>query len=151
MNTLQYLYNLNPNSNNCVLKNNDINISITNFFEEKNIRSFDIILFGSGIPDKKLGNSKNAYINTINGNIYVKALNNNWLYITTILSPRGPQFLINVMILIGCSDPDNINGNNNDVFVNVVSGDFFVKNNTDWIYKNNIHRLIDTYKKSYQI
>ena len=98
---------------------------------------------GSGTPKTNVGNNGDTYVNTTNGDIYKKEAGV-WQLAGNIKGAQGPKGdkgdtgATGRSIHTGSTRPDNAQGQNGDVFVNVLTGDLYKKDNGTWKLIGNV-------------
>lgn len=96
-------------------------------------------------PISSLGVDDDAYINTSTGNIYSKKLGI-WSKVGSLIGPQGPAGASvkgdegnpGSKIYTGSNDPATALGVNDDIYVNIVSGNVYSKKLDTWAMDGNI-------------
>ena len=101
---------------------------------------------GSTRPDSAQGQNGDIFVNVLTGDLYKKD-NGTWKLIgnvkgskgdTGAQGPKGDTGATGRSIHTGSTRPDNAQGQNGDVFVNVLTGDLYRKDNGTWKLIGNV-------------
>ena len=101
---------------------------------------------GSTRPDSAQGQNGDVFVNVLTGDLYKKD-NGTWKLIgnvkgskgdTGAQGPKGDTGATGRSIHTGSTRPDNAQGQNGDVFVNVLTGDLYRKDNGTWKLIGNV-------------
>ena len=107
------------------------------------------ILIGQGEPASAEGALGDVYIDTSSYDIYLK-LADGWAKQGSIMGPQGPQGLPGqngqdgqpgkdgTSLLTGNGEPVNSQGNDGDSYIDLISWNYYVKENGQWALKGNI-------------
>ena len=98
------------------------------------------LLTGNGLPNDDLGKNGDSYINLDTWDFYVKA-NGTWIHTGNIKGEQGNQGndgLDGTAVLTGEGEPLVENGKNGDSYIDLITWNYYVKENDEWVLKGNI-------------
>lgn len=104
------------------------------------------IIYCHGRPRKNIGNCGDIYVDLSNGNIYYKN-EFGWIFLQSLFEPFGPQCTMIGNVYSGEGEPFNNMGSDDDLYINMTTGYYYIKINGQWIRKCNISSFFDDYKK----
>ncbi len=90
------------------------------------------IYSGTGVPGAATGLNGDYYLDTVSGNLYNKDSGGSWQLLMNIIGPQGTAGAKGSSWWSGIAPPSNGMGNDNDYYVNTVSGNIYNRTGGSW-------------------